>query len=174
MNLADAIRKAAQSQPQPVVQAVPVAVTMAMDPIPAPAQAEPEFAPISQPVVFEGLDEDTPMTAEPAFETVPEQGAPQLELSASEHVASAGTTVRLELFLTPEQLSHLFRAVAANQHSMMTLREAAALLRVPAHSLEQMAQEGDIPGFLIDGRWRFSKSAIEEWLTQRQPRKETA
>ena len=89
--------------------------------------------------------------------------------------SSAGAAVRLELFLTPEQLSNLFRAVAANQHTMLTLREAASYLRISANSLDSMAHEGEIPGFLIDGKWRFSKAAIDEWLTaQQQLRKESA
>ena len=90
---------------------------------------------------------------------------------------SQATAVRLELFLTPEQLSHLFKAVAANQHTMLTLREAASYLRIPGHSLEQLAQDGEIPGFLIDGRWRFSKSVVDEWLNSQQQlqlRKESA
>jgi len=171
MNLADAIRKAAQFQPHPVVQAIPVAVSMPIETKPEPSFAVPTYVvPVIEPEPIAPtlkLEEAT-VTPEPAAKPTFDASAP------AEHSGPAGSVVRLELFLTPEQLSNLFRAVAANQHSMMTLREAASLLRVPAHSLEQMATEGDIPGFLIDGRWRFSKSAIEEWLNQRQPRKETA
>ena len=83
-----------------------------------------------------------------------------------------GSVVRLELFLTPEQLSGLFRAVVANQHSVMTLREAASYLRVSASRLEEMAQEGDIPAFLIDGKWRFPRNSVDEWLTMQPFRKE--
>lgn len=83
-----------------------------------------------------------------------------------------GSVVRLELFLTPEQLSGLFRAVVANQHTVMTLREAASYLRVSASRLEEMAQEGDIPAFLIDGKWRFPRNSVDEWLTMQPFRKE--
>lgn len=85
-----------------------------------------------------------------------------------------GATVRLEMFLTPEQLSSLFRAVAANQHTLLTAREAASYLRISASALETMATDGVIPGFLVDGRWRFSKQAIDEWLTQQTLRQEAA
>ena len=89
--------------------------------------------------------------------------------------ATAGAAVRLELFLTPEQLSNLFRAVAANQHTMLTLREAASYLRIPSNTLDTMAHEGELPGFLIDGKWRFNKIAIDEWLVaQQKSRKESA
>lgn len=97
---------------------------------------------------------------------------PQAEFNESP--IFGGTTVKLEMFLTPEQLSSLFRAVAANQHTLLTSREAASYLRVSNTALESMAQEGTIPGFLVDGRWRFSKQAIEEWLTQQVHQKEAA
>ena len=87
---------------------------------------------------------------------------------------SSGTPVRLELFLSPEQLSNLFRAVSATQHSMLTLRETASYLRVSATRLQKMANDGEIPGFNIDGRWRFPRNGIEEWLTMQSFQKESA
>jgi excisionase family DNA binding protein len=83
-----------------------------------------------------------------------------------------GSVVRLELFLSPEQLSGLFRAVIANQHSVMTLREAAQYLRMSPAKLELMAQEGEIPGLQLDGRWRFTRSAVDEWMSLQSFRKE--
>lgn len=150
MNLADAIRKAAQSQP-------------AHEPTPA--------------VIYQleqGWSEQAAENAETQATEEPSIMNPNPE-SHGETMQAPNTAVRLELFLTPEQLSNLFRAVAANQHTMLTSREAANYLRIPAHSLEQLAQDGELPGFLIDGRWRFSKNAIDEWLTARQhQRKESA
>jgi excisionase family DNA binding protein len=84
----------------------------------------------------------------------------------------AGNVVRLELFLSPEQLNSVFRAVVATQHSVMTLREAAAYLRVSPGTLETMAQEGQIPAFLIDGRWRFARNSVDEWLNMQSLHKE--
>lgn len=76
----------------------------------------------------------------------------------------SGNVVRLELFLSPEQLNQLFRALVATQHGMLTLREAAQYLRVHPATVEQMAQEGHIPALMIEGRWRFPKSSLDEWL----------
>lgn len=76
-----------------------------------------------------------------------------------------GSTVRLELTLSPEQLSGLFRAILANQHSVMTLKEASQYLRVSATVLEALAESQEVPAFRIDGRWRFSHTALDEWLT---------
>jgi len=83
-----------------------------------------------------------------------------------------GNVVRLELFLTPEQLNALFRVAIANHHSMMTLREAAAYLRVHANALERMAESGQIPALQIDGKWRFLKASIDEWVALQANRTE--
>jgi excisionase family DNA binding protein len=75
-----------------------------------------------------------------------------------------GSVVRMELFLSPEQLNGLFKAVVANQHSVMTLREAAQYLRSPSGQLEELAQAGGVPALSIDGKYRFSRTALDEWL----------
>ena len=76
--------------------------------------------------------------------------------------------VRLELVLNPEQLSSLLRAIVAGQHSVMTLREAAAYLRLPSNVIDQMATEGKLPALSIDGKWRFTHAALDEWFNSRQ------
>jgi excisionase family DNA binding protein len=78
--------------------------------------------------------------------------------------AATGNAVRFEIFLSPEQLSCLFRALVATKHSMMTLREAASYLRIPASTLEQLAADGKIPALQLEGRWRFPKSGVDEWV----------
>ncbi|MBS1716939.1 MAG: helix-turn-helix domain-containing protein [Armatimonadetes bacterium] len=73
--------------------------------------------------------------------------------------------VKLELVLTPEQLSQFFRGIAAQQHSVLTLREASHQLRMPAATLEKEAESGAIPAFKVDGKWRFSRAALDEWVS---------
>lgn len=85
---------------------------------------------------------------------------------------TTGNVVRLELFLSAEQMSSLFRNVVANQHTVMTQREAASYLRIPAATLDQMAQDGEIPAFQIDGKWRFSRSGLDEWLAVQMQQRE--
>lgn len=72
--------------------------------------------------------------------------------------------VRLEVFLTPEQISALLRGAMSSHRSVLTLREAASYLRLHISQLEKLAQEGSIPGFMIEGTWRFLKSTIDEWV----------
>jgi len=80
--------------------------------------------------------------------------------------------VRLELVLNPEQLKGFFGAVIASQHSVLTLREAAGLLRVAQGALERMAQDGNVPGMMVDGKWRFTRQALEDWVSAHPTRKE--
>jgi len=82
----------------------------------------------------------------------------------SPHVAG-GNVVRLELFLTAEQMSGMFRAIMAGQHTVLTLREAASYLRINASKLVKLAEAGEVPGVLIEGAWRFPKPNLDDWLT---------
>ncbi len=83
-----------------------------------------------------------------------------------------GSVVRLELFLAPDQLNNLFKSVVSNQHTVMTLREAASFLRISTSTLDQMAHDREVPALQIDGKWRFSRASLEEWLTFRAAIKE--
>ena len=96
------------------------------------------------------------------------------ETKVSNHTNPSGqhNTVRLELVLNPEQLKGFFGAVIASQHSVLTLREAANFLRVSQVALEQMAENGEVPGMQVDGKWRFTRPALEDWLWTQPTRKE--
>jgi len=74
--------------------------------------------------------------------------------------------IRLELFLPPDQLHRLIRSVAATQHTVLTLREAASHLRITTARLEELAQDRQIPAFQVDGKWRFSRARLEEWVSE--------
>lgn len=111
---------------------------------------------------------------EPTMSEVFDNSQPSGELAQAAFPNGEQSVVRLELLLTPDQLSNLFRAVAANQHSLWTLKEASAYLRIQPKALAQLAQEGSVPGFLVDGRWRFAKQAVDEWLQHTAANKEAA
>lgn len=140
MNLADAIRQAAQSSGSPLPS----------------EQHTPKVELIETPA--------TPVAAEPTESTMHHANEETRVPDAPSPAVLGGGVVRLELFLSPEQLSGLFRAVVANQHTVMTLREAAQYLRISPSMLEGMANEGKVPALLIDGKWRFARTAVDEWL----------
>lgn len=156
MNLADAIRQAAVGGPLPTpVQKPEPRDAFTRPPAPSPKQ---EFVDAVRSVSDE---QDTTFRLED-----------EREVTVTADPAQAGHPVRFELFLTPEQLSGLFKGVVSAQHSVMTLRETARYLRIPGRTLEEMAQLGQIPAFLIDEKWRFSRNSVDEWLAQQSARKE--
>jgi excisionase family DNA binding protein len=105
--------------------------------------------------------------SEAAVETVQEISIVSLPVNSTSDIATSNV-VRLELVLNPEQLGSLLRAIVAGQHSVMTLREAAAFLRLPSPVVDQMATEGKLPALSIDGKWRFTHAALDEWMNSRQ------
>jgi excisionase family DNA binding protein len=147
MNLADAIRRAAQTSGTPL--------------------GEPELA-----------IEETSYPAHAAYtedrtqEPSKAKEQPMKQPQEAHEVPSGHNVVRLELVLNPEQLKGFFGAVIASQHSVLTLREAASYLRVSQSSLEKMADEGEVPGMSVDGKWRFTRQALEDWLTSHPTKKE--
>ncbi len=55
---------------------------------------------------------------------------------------------------------------------IMTLAEAAAYMRLPEADLITAIQDQKFPGRLVNGEWRFLKSAIQQWLSVSEPPKE--
>lgn len=143
MNLADAIRKAS-------VEGVALPEKPKISP-PAPEVKKLKQTKSDDHVAALKISQN-PETVQ---EAIPDQANP--------HVNN-GNVVRLELFLTAEQMGGLFRAIMAGQHSVLTAREAASYLRISKERLERLADEGEIPGIILDGRWRFPKPNLDEWM----------
>ena len=53
---------------------------------------------------------------------------------------------------------------------VLTLDEAAALLKLPADVVRSRAEEGDLPGRLFGKEWRFARMAILAWLADGETR----
>jgi excisionase family DNA binding protein len=47
---------------------------------------------------------------------------------------------------------------------VLTLEEAARYLRLPRETVKQQAAQGKLPGRFVDGKWRFLKAALNDWL----------
>jgi excisionase family DNA binding protein len=86
--------------------------------------------------------------------------------------ASGGNAVRLEIFLNGEQMAGMLKAIMAGQHSVLTVREAASYLRISPKTIERLAEEGEIPVVEIDGRYRFPKSNLDDWLASQSAENE--
>lgn len=167
MNLADAIRHAANggSFTAPVQAPVQVA-PQTIQPKAAPAPTAKKSSKKTEFVEAVRKNGETDGKGLKLEETIED-----LTVTASQNSATA-YPVKFELYLSPEQLTGLFKGVVTTQHSVMTLNETARFLRMPTRKLKEMAQLGQIPAFLIDGKWRFARNSVEEWLAQRSFRKE--
>lgn len=157
MNFADAIRQA-NRQSAPAPEPFPTRETFF-----AAAEAQVPPPPVKEPRA-------------PKRESQPKQVRVETpEFVYDVPTAPNGTTViRLEMFLTAEQISALFRSVATSQHSVLTLREAANHLRISTHALEDLAASAEIPAFLADGKWKFPKAGLDEWIALQIARKEAS
>lgn len=56
---------------------------------------------------------------------------------------------------------------ALAEPEVLDLTDAARLLRLPPATVEQMAGDGRLPGRAVEGRWRFSRAALMNWLAGR-------
>ncbi|MFN7162270.1 MAG: helix-turn-helix domain-containing protein [Fimbriimonadales bacterium] len=90
---------------------------------------------------------------------------PEPAVVVAPHEESEGVqTVRFEVRLTNQQLYDLLQWLARNLHPVMTLREAASYLRLRTAEVVALAESGEVPAFKVDGKWRFLKSALDEWM----------
>jgi excisionase family DNA binding protein len=68
--------------------------------------------------------------------------------------AGARSVGRIEVANTPDVYTD----------EVLTLEEAAALLKLPVDAVRSRAEEGDLPGRLFGKEWRFARMAVLAWL----------
>jgi excisionase family DNA binding protein len=51
-------------------------------------------------------------------------------------------------------------------NDVLTLEEAAKLLKLPLEVVRARAEEGDLPGRRFGKEWRFARTALLDWLAQ--------
>jgi excisionase family DNA binding protein len=85
------------------------------------------------------------------------------ELLADRLTSGAGPVAvgRVEVANTPIALTD----------EVLTLEEAAALLKLPADTVRSRAEEGDLPGRRFGNEWRFARIAVLAWLADGDPQK---
>jgi excisionase family DNA binding protein len=54
--------------------------------------------------------------------------------------------------------------VPAEALDVLTLADAAELLRIDEQTVAKAAERGDLPGRKLGGEWRFARSAVLRWL----------
>ncbi len=55
---------------------------------------------------------------------------------------------------------------------VMTVKQVAEYIQIDAQSIYKMAQRDKIPCVKIAGQWRFKKSILDEWLSQKISKRE--
>src|SRR2546423_6514519 len=56
--------------------------------------------------------------------------------------------------------------VPADAPEVLTLAEAAELLRVDEETVTKMAESGELPGRKLGDEWRLTRSAVLRWLEE--------
>jgi excisionase family DNA binding protein len=51
------------------------------------------------------------------------------------------------------------------EQAVLTLEEAAELLRIEPKQMRKLAANGDVPGRKVINEWRFSRAALLNWLS---------
>ena len=101
--------------------------------------------------------------SQPLFVRLPREAADRLEAAA----AQAGTSKReiITRLVTGDDLvvgQHSFRPAEASP--VLTLDEAAELLRTDPAVVTELAEAGELPGRRVGGEWRFARAAVLDWL----------
>lgn len=75
---------------------------------------------------------------------------------------------------TAEQRDAFESTGAGEGAEIISVREACRFLNVHRNTLYKLIREGEIPAFRLmrGSRWRFRKNDLEEWLEDRQARRQ--
>jgi excisionase family DNA binding protein len=118
-----------------------------------------------------GVEETAPL-----FARIPKSEAEKLTRAAR---ALGTSKQRLLASLLAEHLeplhvgAHEFRPAVASA-DVLTLDEAAELLRVEPRTIRELAVRGELPGRKLGREWRFARQALLEWLGASEPRADHA
>ena len=102
----------------------------------------------------------------PLFVRLPSADARHLD----EAVAASGKSKRrlvseaVREHLTDEGLVVGRASIQEIGDEVLTAGEAAALLKLDEQAVLKAAQDGELPGRLIGGQWRFSRPGLLAWL----------
>jgi excisionase family DNA binding protein len=58
--------------------------------------------------------------------------------------------------------------MAGEDSPIITIEEAAGLLKIPVSSVYRLAQEGKIPAQKVGRHWRFHRQTLIQWIANGQ------
>jgi excisionase family DNA binding protein len=120
-----------------------------------------------------------PTSRTPLFVRLPKDQAAALDRLADatgrhkQHLVSELLADRLTPGAGPVSVGRVEVANHPEVHTdeVLTLEEAAALLKLPADAVRSRAEEGDLPGRRFGKEWRFARMAVLGWLAEGDPQK---
>jgi excisionase family DNA binding protein len=62
------------------------------------------------------------------------------------------------------------RVGSDNASSVITVRELAEYLRVHQSTVYRLLRGNKLPSFRVGSDWRFSREAVEQWMSEQQRR----
>jgi excisionase family DNA binding protein len=115
----------------------------------------------------------------PLFVRLPTEQAAALDRLADvtgrhkQHLISELLADRLTPSAAPVSLGRVevTQTPTALVQEVLTLEEAAALLKLPTETVRFRAEEGDLPGRRFGTEWRFARGAVFAWLADGDPPK---
>jgi excisionase family DNA binding protein len=63
---------------------------------------------------------------------------------------------------------HTFMKRADTAIKLLTLAEAASILKISKRTLHRMIQHHQIPAFKVGGQWRILESRFQEWVQEEE------
>jgi excisionase family DNA binding protein len=120
-----------------------------------------------------------PINRTPLFVRLPRDQAAALNRLADatgrhkQHVVSELLADRLTPRAGPVSVGRVEVATTPDVRTdeVLTLEEAAALLKLPVDAVRSRAEDGDLPGRRFDKEWRFARMAVLAWLADSDPPK---
>jgi len=120
-----------------------------------------------------------PTDRTPLFVRLPRDQATALDRLADatgrpkQHLVSELLADRLMPVTRPLAVGRVEVANAADSRmdDVLTLDEAAQLLKLPADAVRSRAEEGELPGRRFGKEWRFARTAILDWLAEGETQK---
>ncbi len=135
-----------------------------------PASPAADRHPWSQPISYD-IVLDMPASLTPLYVRLSEEPSRRLERAVSISGRSKRQIVEEAVRDHLDDTGLVVGRVALREPApeVLTLEEAAALLRVDASELGAAASAGGVPGQRLGESWRFSKPALMAWLGQQPP-----
>lgn len=116
-------------------------------------------------------------TKTPLFVRLPKTQAVALDRLASasgrskQHLVSEWLAERLTTPVLPMGRVDIVDAREVTVDDVLTLEQAAALLKVAVNEVRTRAEQGDLPGRCFSDEWRFSRAAVLGWLANGESQK---